>query len=105
MHLGFALTFGAAYAVVLAPEEEGDAMRKAIGLAMAENFGLYPLVFPLEQFHPYIRDGRLDRFQHPKALVQATLRHLALGAGIGKVYPSMIRALHDGGTGRADITT
>ena len=93
MHLGFAMSFGAAFATVLHPKNQGDAMRKAVGAAMVENFGLYPLVFPFEEKHPYIRDGRLDRFTHPLALVQATLRHLALGIGIGKVYPFILRRL------------
>lgn len=94
LHLGFATTFGAVYAMVLHPQDDDDAMRKAVGLAMVENFSLYPLVFPLESFHPYIRDGRLDRFAHPVAFVQATLRHLALGIGIGKAYPYILRAIH-----------
>ncbi len=101
MHLNFAAAFGAAYAVLLRPEDDAGAMRKAIGAAMVENFGLYPLVFPLERYHPYIRDGRIDRFQHPLALLEATLRHLALGAGIGTTYPRFLRALADRGTGRA----
>ena len=93
MHLSFAISFGAAYATILHPRGEDDAMRKAVGAAMVENFGLYPLVFPLEDRHPYIRDGRLDRFAHPLALLQATLRHLALGTGIGKAYPATLRLI------------
>jgi hypothetical protein len=91
VHFGIAISFGAAYATILHPRDEDDAMKKAVGAAMVENFGLYPLVFPLEDMHPYIRDGRLDRFAHPIALVQATLRHLALGIGIGKAYPAIVR--------------
>ena len=91
MHLGFAMSFGASYAAILHPQDKDDALRKAVAAAMIENFGLYPLVFPLEDKHPYIRDGRLDRFAHPTALGQATLRHLALGIGIGKMYPTMLR--------------
>ena len=93
MHLGFAMSFGASYAAILRPRDDADAMRKAVAAAMIENFGLYPLVFPLEDKHPYIRDGRLDRFAHPIALLQATLRHLALGIGIGKTYPTILRFL------------
>ena len=93
MHLGFAMSFGASYAAILHPRDNEDAIRKAVAAAMIENFGLYPLVFPLEDKHPYIRDGRLDRFAHPKALLQATLRHLALGIGIGKTYPTLLRLL------------
>lgn len=93
MHLGISALFGAAYAAVLKPHDERDALAKAVGLAMVENVGLYPLVFPLERFHPYIRTGRLDRFAHPKAFAQATLRHVALGIGLGLAYSRVARCL------------
>jgi hypothetical protein len=93
MHLGNAALFGGTYAVVLQPTDAEDAQRKALVLAMIENFGLYPLVFPFEDLHPHIRSGQLDRFTHPIALVQATLRHLALGYGLGKAYPPVMAAV------------
>jgi hypothetical protein len=93
MHLGFAMAFGAAYAVVLNPKDDRDAVGRGIGAGLMENTILWPLVIPLDEHHPYIRDGRIDKFNHPISLLQANLRHIALGYGLGKTYPSILRRL------------
>lgn len=90
MHLGLAMAFGAAYAVVLNPRNGKDAVRKGIAAGLIENTILWPLVIPLDKYHPYVRDGRMDEFNHPISLLQATLRHIALGYGLGKSYPAML---------------
>lgn len=93
MHVGFATIFGAAYAVVLNPRDKKDAVVRGIGAGLVENSLLWPLVGPLDEWHPYIRDGRIDKFNHPIALVQANLRHIALGYGIGKAYPVILKRI------------
>lgn len=91
MHLGFAMAFGIGYAVVLNPRDERDAVIRGIGAGMVENGLLWPLVVPLDAKHPYIRSGRIDRFNNPIALVQANLRHIALGFALGKSYPRILK--------------
>lgn len=90
MHVGFAMAFGIGYAVVLNPRDRHDAVIRGIGAGLVENSLLWPLVVPLDKHHPYIRTGRIDKFNHPIALVQANLRHIALGYGIGKSYPAIL---------------
>lgn len=94
MHLSAAMTFGAIWAVIIHPTDQRDAVRKGIGAALVENTVLWPLVIPLDRRHPYIRAGRLDRFNHPRSLLQACLRHIALGYVLGKSFPR-VRALLD----------
>lgn len=91
MHLGLAMAFGVGYAVVLNPRDDNDAIVRGIGAGLVENSFLWPLVVPLDKHHPYIRSGRIDKFNHPIALVQANLRHIALGYGIGKSYPAILK--------------
>lgn len=93
MHLGFAMAFGVGYAVVLNPRNKQDAVIRGVGAGLVENALLWPLVAPLDKNHPYIRKGRIDEFNHPIALVQANLRHIALGLGIGLSYPTILRRL------------
>lgn len=93
MHLGFAMAFGIGYAVVLNPRNNEDAVVRGIGAGLAENTLLWPLVAPLDKYHPYIRNGRIDKFNHPVALIQANLRHIALGFALGKSYPVVLRQL------------
>lgn len=93
MHLGFAMAFGIGYAVVLNPRDNQDAVIRGIGAGIVENAFLWPLVVPLDKSHPYIRTGRIDKFNHPVALIQANLRHVALGYGLGKSYPAILHKL------------
>lgn len=86
-HLCSAMAFGAAWAILFRPTGERDAVRKGIGAALAENTLLWPLVIPLDNHHPQISDGQMDRFNHPRSWLQACLRHLALGYVLGKSYP------------------
>ena len=93
LHLSFAMAFGIGYAVVLNPRDDDDAVIRGIGAGVVENAFLWPLVGPLDDHHPYIRSGRVDRFNHPIALIQANLRHVALGYALGKAYPAILRRL------------
>lgn len=93
MHLGFAMAFGIGYAVVLNPRDKDDAVIRGIGAGLVENAILWPLVVPLDKYHPYIRSGRINKFNHPVALIQANLRHIALGFALGKSYPAILHKI------------
>lgn len=93
IHLGLAMAFGATYAVVLNPQNPPDALRKGVAAALTENTVLWPLVIPLDTYHPFIQQGRIARFNHPVSLLQANLRHIALGYGLGKAYPIVLQRI------------
>lgn len=93
MHLTFAAMFGATYAVLLHPRDADDALRKGMAFALTEHFTLFPLGILVDNHHPHAAMGTLGRVFHPTSLVEATLRHLALGYGIGKAYPRMMAAI------------
>lgn len=92
-HLVFGAVFGAGHAAVLDPVLPGGPVQRGFTTAMLENFAFYPLTRPFERFHPYIRDGRMDDYWHPRALVQATLRHAVLGIAMGAAYPRLVRSM------------
>lgn len=83
LHLSNGAVFGLVYstlapALPLAPPLRGPAA------ALAENFGLWPLVALTDRFHP-ARD-RLPRLGgNRRALVQATWRHLLFGFVLGEL--------------------
>lgn len=91
MHLNFAAIFGATYAVLLQPKTDREAFRQGVTFAMTEHFGLFPLGILVDQFHPHIQRGTSERFFTPTSFVEASLRHLALGAGLGASYPHILR--------------
>lgn len=64
-------------------------LRGAI-FATIENTLLYPLT-ALEQHHPGIRNGEIDRYFSFKAYVQSTPRHWVYGAVVGTVYEMLRR--------------
>lgn len=94
VHMGLAMAFGACYAIVLNPKDDQDATVKGICAGLVENTLLWPFVIPLDALHPYIQEGRIDTFNHPISLLQANLRHIALGYFLGKFYPAFLRRLH-----------
>ncbi len=82
-HLGNGATFGAVYAN-LAPSLPLPAPLRAPALAMAENFGLWPLVALTDRLHP--RRDRLPRLGGDRtALAVATWRHLLFGVILGEL--------------------
>lgn len=93
MHLSVSAVFGATYGVVLHPKNEDDAMKKAVGFAMVENFGLFPLGIFVDRYHPHVKSGTSDRFFTPTSLVEATLRHIVLGVGMGASYPGILKRI------------
>ena len=81
MHLGNGAAFGAAYAL-LAPKLAGPPYVRGLSVAMAENFGSWPLVGLTDRFHPARRE--LERLGgNRRALAQATWRHAIFGLVLG----------------------
>jgi hypothetical protein len=82
---GFALhaANGAAFGMVygeLRRRRDADPRRLALGLALAENFLLYPLTYFVDRYHPARGTEGLPRlFISPRALGQATARHALFG--------------------------
>lgn len=93
MHMNFAAMFGAAYAMLLHPRDDQDALKKGLAFALIENFGLFPLGILVDKYHPHSGKPGNDPFFHPRSLVEATLRHTVLGFGIGKSYPFILRLI------------
>ncbi len=81
LHLGNGVAFGCSYAFV-APNLRGPPYLRGLGAAMAENFGLWPLVAVTDRFHPSRRE--LERLSgNRRALAQATWRHAIFGVVLG----------------------
>jgi hypothetical protein len=60
--------------------------RVAIGMALAEHFGLYPLAYFVDRHHPARGEAGIPPlFTNPRAFVQATLRHALFGVVLGRL--------------------
>jgi hypothetical protein len=63
-----------------------DQRRLALGLALGENFGLYPLSALVDRFHPARGEpGIPPLLTNPRALAQATWRHTVFGVVLGRL--------------------
>ena len=81
LHLGNGAAFGGCYSFA-APNLRGPPYLRGLSAAMAENFGLWPLVAVTDRFHPRRRD--LERLAgNRRALAQATWRHAVFGVVLG----------------------
>ncbi len=81
LHLGNGAAFGAGYSF-LAPRLRGPSYLRGLGVAMAENFGSWPLVGLIDRFHPARRE--LEHLGgNRRALAQATWRHAFFGVVLG----------------------
>lgn len=81
MHIANGAAFGALYAT-LRPFLFGPPVVRALTMAMAENFGSWPLIRLAEEHHPAKRDmPKLSG--NRRALAQATWRHALFGAVLG----------------------
>ena len=63
----------------------GPPWLKGIVFANVENLILYPVTI-LEDKHPAIRDGQVDRYFNWPAFWQSVPRHIVYGAVLGSVY-------------------
>lgn len=82
IHLVTCVAASALYAKAVAPSLKGPGWLRGAIFASLENMLLYPLVL-LEDFHPAIRDGRLDSYQSWTAFLQGAWRHVWFGAALG----------------------
>jgi len=83
MHLGNGAMFGAAYATVAPRLPLPGGAPRGVLVAMAENFGLWPLGRLSDRFHPARR--QLPRLTgNRRAFWQAAWRHLLFGAVLGE---------------------
>ena len=63
-----------------------DKRRLGLGLALAENFGLYPLSALVDRYHPARGEmGIPPLLTNPRALAQATWRHTVFGVLLGRL--------------------
>lgn len=83
MHVGNGAVFGAVYANVERALPLPAPLRGPAA-AIAENFGLWPLVALSDRFHP-ARDELPQLGGDRRALAQATLRHLLFGIVLGEL--------------------
>jgi hypothetical protein len=88
---GFALhaANGAAFGLAfheLRVRTGAEPRRLALGLALAENFGLYPLSALVDRYHPARgEEGVPPLLTNPRALGQATARHALFGLVLGRL--------------------
>ena len=62
--------------------------RLALGVAMAEHVGLYPLSYFVDRYHPARgEEGIPPLLRNRRAFAQATLRHALFGALLGRLAP------------------
>ena len=84
MHAMNGATFGLVYSELRRRTPGIDARSSALGLAMTEHVGLFPLAGVLDRYHPAVRSGA-----HPpvfgswRAFAQATWRHALFGILLG----------------------
>ena len=68
----------------------GPSWWRGVAFATVENALLYPLT-ALEDLHPALRDGQLDRYWTWPAFLQSIPRHVAYGAVLGPLYARLRR--------------
>ena len=90
VHFVNAVGLALAYAVAAHRRLPGPPWLRGIVFASVENALLYPLTI-LEDRHPGIRDGQLDRYWTWTAFLQSVPRHVAYGAVLGFVYERLRR--------------
>lgn len=60
--------------------------RLALGMALAEHVGLYPLCYFVDRYHPARgEDGIPPLLTNPRAFAQATARHALFGVLLGRL--------------------
>ena len=89
--LGFALhaVNGAVFGLVfdaIRRRTHADQRRLALGLALAEHVGLYPLTLLVDRYHPARGEGGVPRLAtNVRAFAQATTRHALFGCVLGRL--------------------
>ena len=89
-HVFNSATLGIAYAALAHDRLPGPPWLRGAVFATVENTVLYPLAL-LEDKHPGIRNGEIDRYLTLKAYLQSVPRHLTYGAVVGTLYERLRR--------------
>jgi hypothetical protein len=84
IHAANSIALAAVYAAVV-DRIPGPPWLRGIIFANVENLLLYPITL-LEDLHPAIRDGQVDRYFTWPAFWQSVPRHIAYGAVLGILY-------------------
>jgi hypothetical protein len=84
LHAGNGAVFGLAFEA-LRRRTGAEPRRLALRMAMAENFGLYPLSYFVDTKHPARGTAGVPRLLTTRALAQATVRHAVFGALLGRL--------------------
>lgn len=82
IHLGNSIAMSAVYSLLIRQRLNGPGWWRGLVFANLENTLLYPLAL-LEDYHPAIRDGRLDSYQSTTAFLQEVWRHCVFGIVLG----------------------
>lgn len=85
IHAFNSIALATAYAAVAHDRIPGPAWLRGVIFANVENALLYPLC-ALDQKHPLVKSGDLDRYWNKTAFAQAVVRHVAYGAVLGATY-------------------
>ena len=85
MHLGASAALGVTYAALARDRLPGPPWLRGVVFANIENAILYPLAL-LEDLHPGIKRGEIDRYWTATAFLQSIPRHVAYGVVVGSLY-------------------
>ena len=85
VHFGNSVALALLYAAVAHDRLPGPPWLRGALFAMLEDTLLYPIAM-LEQFHPGVRDGQIDRYWTLPAYRLSIPRHLTYGAVLGSLY-------------------
>lgn len=84
-HVVNSANLGIAYAALAHDRLPGPPWFRGALFATIENTVLYPIAL-LEDKHPGIRNGEIDRYLTLRAYLQSIPRHLTYGAVVGTLY-------------------
>lgn len=84
-HVVNSANLGIAYAALAHDRLPGPPWFRGALFATVENTVLYPIAL-LEDKHPGIRNGEIDRYLTLKAYLQSIPRHITYGAVVGTLY-------------------
>ncbi len=90
IHSNNATILALAYALLAHDRLGGPPWWRGVVFANVENALLYPLT-RLENYHPGIREGQIDRYWTRTAFLQSIIRHIAYGAVLGSAYARLRR--------------
>lgn len=85
VHFGNSVVLALAYAALAHDRLPGPPWLRGAIFATIENSALYPIAM-LEEHHPGVRDGQVDRYWTLPAFLLSFPRHLAFGAVLGTIY-------------------